>query len=301
MRPCVVAPRIGWFLLALVGAATAIGGLRLLSDDGTEELSEARSEGEPGAPSPEPANPPELLDPIRWLAIGGGEDPASNQVSLEQDLRLAQEVFGANGAVLFAGGSERRHVQVADASQPLSLRSQLGDFFDPRPSRPSEYRRTELGSIFDARPSTVEAMLERALSAADTPLLLFFAGHGAPQSDRLDVEFLTWGGYSLQVRDLIERLEPAERPVRVVVASCFSGGFAELAFAGGIPGRPVTGDVCGLFSTSWDREASGCDPNPDRGSQEGYNLHFLYALRGQDRAGEPADVDLDADGQVSLL
>jgi hypothetical protein len=50
--------------------------------------------------------------------------------------------------------------------------------------------------------------------------------------------------------------------------------------------------------------SSGCDPNPNRRAQEGYGVHFLNALRGRDRSGhtlDPANVDFDGDGKISLL
>jgi hypothetical protein len=61
---------------------------------------------------------------------------------------------------------------------------------------------------------------------------------------------------------------------------------------------------CGLFAGPWDRQTSGCDPNPDRGAQEGYSIHVLHALLGQDRKGRPlpaAEVDFDGDGRIGLL
>src|SRR4029453_14151341 len=68
------------------------------------------------------------------------------------------------------------------------------------------------------------------------------------------------------------------------------------------PGGAAPGNRCGFFASTWDRPANGCDPDPERGRQEGYSLHFLEAPRGQDRAGAPvAGLDLDGDGKVSLL
>ena len=61
---------------------------------------------------------------------------------------------------------------------------------------------------------------------------------------------------------------PGHRPLRMVITSCYSGGFAELAFDGASEDRgAATTDRCGFFATTWDRAASGCDPNPDRGAQ----------------------------------
>jgi hypothetical protein len=86
------------------------------------------------------------------------------------------------------------------------------------------------------------------------------------------------------------------------MSACFSGGFAEMAFAGGRADKgPAPQDRCGLFATTWDLEATGCDPDPDRRNHEGYAVHFLQALRGRDGAGKPIAVDLDRDDRVSLL
>jgi len=116
-----------------------------------------------------------------------------------------------------------------------------------------------------------------------------------------------WGGWGLTAEALVESLDgaPPSRLLRVVVSTCYSGGFAELAFNEASPeSGPSASNRCGLFATTWDAEASGCDPNPDRGAQEGYSLHFLHALKGEDRAGRPLplnELDLDGDGRISLL
>ncbi len=89
-----------------------------------------------------------------------------------------------------------------------------------------------------------------------------------------------------------------EGPLRVVLTTCFSGGFAE-AF---LPDKhELQSDRCGLFATTWDREASGCDPNPERGHQQGFAIHFYPALEGRDREGHDIDVDYDGDGRITLL
>ena len=48
----------------------------------------------PNLPSPPYAKPPRLVpERIRWLAFGGGADPPSNQVSIEQNLALATDAL----------------------------------------------------------------------------------------------------------------------------------------------------------------------------------------------------------------
>jgi hypothetical protein len=91
----------------------------------------------------------------------------------------------------------------------------------------------------------------------------------------------------------------------MLVASCYSGGFGDLAFAAADPAKGASrAPRCGLFAGPWDRQTSGCDPNPDRGAQEGYSVHVLHALLGQDRNGKalpPAEIDFNADGRIGLL
>lgn len=97
--------------------------------------------------------------------------------------------------------------------------------------------------------------------------------------------------------------EPAARRLRLVMTSCFSGGFADLVFSGADPARgPTPDDRCGFFATAWDLEASGCDADPDRARHEGYGVHFLHALRGRTRDGTDARarIDLDGDGTITL-
>src|SRR5262252_9494564 len=91
----------------------------------------------------------------------------------------------------------------------------------------------------------------------------------------------------------------------MLVASCYSGGFGDLAFQGADPAKgPARAPRCGVFAGPWDRQTSGCDPNPDRGAQEGYSVHVLHALVGQDRNGKQlpvAELDYDGDGRIGLL
>jgi hypothetical protein len=109
----------------------------------------------------------------------------------------------------------------------------------------------------------------------------------------------------IQVHQLADVLDRAARPVRLVATTCFSGGFAELAFVGARDDAEAPGVTrCGLFASPWDLEAAGCDPDPNRAAQQGYALHVLEALRGRDRQGAALSVealDLDRDGAIGAL
>lgn len=250
-----------------------------------------------------PSSPPSELHlpdgPLRWVALVGGAEPASTQMSLAQDAELLRESLGAGGALLFAGGTGS-FVQVRAAStEPPSLRARLAELFDPR-DREVRYvpgPRAE----GPATAAAVFAVLD-ALRGPDEPFTWVLSGHGEGGDAPADSLFQLWGGEALGVVDLAEELDALGRPARLVVTSCFGGGFAEILFVGGSPDAGVATPLrCGVFATTYDREASGCDPNPARAAQDSYALHFGHALRGHDREGRPIDLDLDGDGRVGLL
>ncbi len=248
--------------------------------------------------------------PLRWIVAGGGPTPDLDQVQLEQDVRLAREALSplGPGLTLFAGGAGSQAVQVLDPSLDADpLRASLAALFAPRPGRDARYRPIAFRPDGSASAEALLAAVEGALNDGDAPLTVYLAGHGEGGEAPRESRFLTWGPADVWVEDLAAVLDaaPEHRPFRLVMTSCYSGGFAELAFAGADPeqGAAET-DCCGLFATTWDRAASGCDPNPDRGAQEGYGIHFLHALAGEDREGRPLPpehIDFDGDGAVSLL
>ena len=239
----------------------------------------------------------------RWLAAGGGGTPEFNQVSIEQDLGLVPEVLGSEGGLLlFAGGRGTGGVQEAAEVEGDALALQLADLFAPRGGRAARYRATTLAVAAAATVDNVRAALAAATATAEvTPLVVYLAGHGAPGATPGETGIDLWEQSQLRAVDLAATLDAGTRATRVVITSCFSGGFAELAFVGADATKAAAKGRCGLFAATAEREASGCDPNPDRAAQQGYGLHFLNALRGLDRDGAAVTVDIDGDGEVSLL
>src|ERR1051325_1725806 len=204
---------------------------------------------------------------IDWIAFGGGAEPVSNQVSLEQDLALARKVLRGSGVLLFAGGPGSQGVQIRhqrSKSDPLLL--DLGELFDPRDGRSSIYRPTILPAQGPATLDGVEAALESALGQSSGPLLVYVAAHGERGKRAAETSIDLWGGFKLSVASLAELIEKSstQRRVRFVITSCYSGGFGELAFAAADSEKgPAPTDRCGFFAATADEIASGCDPNPD--------------------------------------
>lgn len=244
---------------------------------------------------------------IRTIIAGGGPTPDLDQVSLEEDVALAQRVLGGDDAVvLFAGGPGTSAVQERDPDpQGDPVVFALGNLFAPRGGRDAHYRRTHLALHGGATLDEIFAALELALPDTAEPLLFYFTGHGNGGERPEDSIAETWGGAAFDARALAEELEDTgtSRQVRLVITSCYSGGFAELAFQDADAALgPTTQDRCGFFSTSWDRQSGGCDSDPDRGVHEGFGVYFLDALDGTDRDGREARgrIDLDRDGAITL-
>ena len=264
----------------------------------------------PAAPAPvlaPPPAPPSESEPLRYLAIGGGSLPESNEVSLEQNLELAEQTLAGPGTLAFAAGAGSQGVRLLDRD-PLrgdALLARLGEIFAPRPGRQSRYRPTRLQSAQPADRATVERLIGDALRRGEEPLLLYATTHGDQGERPRDNTIALWGGEPLTAEQLARLHDGHARPLVAVVASCFSGGFGELAFHAGDDAQGAArAPRCGLFAGTWDRETSGCDPDPERARQEGYSLHLLNALRGRDRNGRAlalSGLDADHDGRVSLL
>lgn len=243
--------------------------------------------------------------PPRYIAIGGGSTPEYTEVSLEQDMLLARQVLPAPGVMFFAGGSDAVSVR---STNPLadsnSLLARLGDLFSPRAGRQSQYRKTQLAAAATTL-ANIEQALVRALSTGKDPLMVYIAAHGEQGEHARENYVDLWEGDALTVTHVAELHEAHPRPLRMLVASCYSGGFADLAFAAAEPAKgPSRAPRCGVFAGPWDRQTSGCDPNPDRGAQEGYSIHALHALLGEDRNGKPLpteEIDFNADGRIGLL
>lgn len=259
-------------------------------------------------PQPHPMLPGADDPPIQWIVTGGGALPEMNQISLEQDAQLAISRLPGFGRIFFAAGTGSQTVQVQ--TQPMiadELEFALGEIFQPRGGRDSTYRAV---TILNAQAATKEATLttiKAALGQGQKPLLVAILGHGDQGEVARDNLAGFWPGDTLTAAELTAELDSTQtqRMTRFVITTCFSGGFAEMVFHDADPDAGVTHqDRCGLFSATWDLEASGCDPNPDRRAQEGFGQHFWHALSSEDRLGQPLDrhqIDADKNGEISLL
>ena len=112
--------------------------------------------------------------PLRYLAIGGGSTPEYTEVSLEQDLQLAQQVLPGPGAIFFAGGSDSRSVRVLNPSADVNaLLVRIGDMFAPRAGRDSSYRKPKLKASAASLDNVEQALRAARLHGQERQL----AGH----------------------------------------------------------------------------------------------------------------------------
>lgn len=312
--------KVGWGVVAAIGVIVGALGL-LVRYQGERGATGTRAEGADAQPkAPEVAASATTMGdcdtascsdvwpvPASYVAVGGGAFPENTEVSLEQDLALLTEVLDRAGPLYFGGGPGARSVRelrVAPLTPQQQLSQELGQLFAPRNGRDSIYRASHLRAAA-ATLVRVEQRLEAEFEVSGAPLLLYIATHGEPGDEPGAVAVTLWGGQLLTPRELAALHDGTARPLRLVVTSCYSGAFAELAFndADSDAGATVA-DRCGLFAGTWDRETSGCDPDPERRHQESYALHMLHALRGHDRHGQPlqaTDIDADGNGHISLL
>jgi hypothetical protein len=251
--------------------------------------------------------PRELVLPpqVAVLFVGAVTDPYAAQVQIEQDLDLARRVFGGPSLTLFGGGSDVSFVhELEPADEARDVRVALTELFSRR-SNTLSYRTPRIHVDGPATPEAFDIAFAHA-RAAEQPLpLLYVAGHGERGDMPMDGFLTLWGDARFTPADLAAWLaeSSSDEPLRLVATTCFAGSFAEIVFDEADESRGAARDVhCGLFATTAEDEASGCDPDPDRARQEGFGIHFLNAMRGLDRHGSPlARADLDGDGRVSLL
>ncbi|MCX7807818.1 MAG: hypothetical protein N2515_04360, partial [Deltaproteobacteria bacterium] len=183
------------------------------------------------------------------------------------------------------------------------LMQAIGRLFAPQGGRDGHYRPARFPLHGAGTIEMLEMALARALEEGEGALTLYIAGHGEGGEVPKESQVWLWGEDTIDAKWLARHLDGRknQRPFRLIATTCYGGGLAEFVFKEGEREKGVAEDErCGLFATTWDEEASGCDPDPDRAKHEGFGVLFLAALQGKDRAGGEIreKIDLDRDGQI---
>jgi hypothetical protein len=246
---------------------------------------------------------------VRVVTLGGGPAPELNQVAIESNVRYVSSLLptGTEHTVLFADGSRARPTVLFEA-RPTELTAGarvVRGLFGDGPGRGKgspwlRYRTTSLTNV--AGPllkSTVSETFSRlSTESSKQPLLLYFTGHGSPNYDNLDNNWMDlWSDGELRVSDLKDELKklPARRPVTLVMVQCHSGAFANLVLDPDLADRPL----CGFFACPKERVAAGCTPSVLEEDYKDFTSYFFSALSGRDRLGRPVTKpDYNNDGKI---
>ncbi len=253
---------------------------------------------------------------LRVMVVGGGPEPAYNQVAIENNVRYLQRLLppGTKQTVLFADGDARGRtvayqLEAARVSQAKRLTTLiLGRGEDDEES--IQFRSPSLAKIDGpAKRSNLADTINqiaREPGSSANHLLMYFTGHGSPGKSRDEFNnnnFNLWGE-DLTVRELADRISalPSNQPLTLVMVQCYSGAFGNLIFEGGDPARPATDrDIAGFFASVSDRPAAGCTPAVNEADYRDFSTFFFAALSGQDRLGRRVTgADFDGDGRISL-
>lgn len=125
--------------------------------------------------------------------------------------------------------------------------------------------------------------LEGSQLAAGDTLLFYVTDHGKKNAEDLTNNSIALWGEMLSVTDLREMFGLIDPGVRVVMlmSQCYSGAFANAIFSE--TAELPEGNVCGYFSATADREASGCYPEVSGKEAVGYSHRMITALESQQR------------------
>ena len=231
-----------------------------------------------------------------FLAIAGGGSPASNEIALEKNVLYFQRVLNHLGynpendaSFFFANGNDgKRTVRYLDRRDRERFKVPKIPFLE--------------GS------ATVENMVNwfrmPDSQVSEKELFLYFTGHGIQNPDNTENNsLLLWNNNLLNVREFSRMLDilPADKPVVMMMAQCFSGSFANTIYRGGNPENPVASQTrCGFFATVETLPSVGCTPEVNEADYIDYSSSFFSGLSGQKRTGEKApSADYNKDGKVT--
>ncbi len=256
------------------------------------------------------ADPPAL----RALIVGGGPNEASNAAQIESHARFVLQTLPTTclRRVLFADGKPKNtSVTHADLRDNALARRALAVLLPNNHLDPDNLNRVpDLGVRINgaSRREEIHRAVTDLLPRAGhegIPLLLYFAGHGSQGGDQEDrSEYDLWSSGKLTVRQLSSEIARLPRgvPIVLVMAQCYSGGFADAIFHNGNPkGEVIAQDLVGFFSARRDRLASGCGWETGEEDYQDFSSYFFAAITGHNRFGKPVGgADFDGNGSVSL-
>jgi len=250
---------------------------------------------------------------IHALLVGGGPDKENNTAQIEEHLRFVTGLVPASAGriVLFADGKPgSRNLSYSDSAR-LSAGQRALDILLPNDGLGAKVltRTPVLGAGLDgaSRLGSIQRAFGRLASMSDKtgpPVLLYFAGHGSQAQDKQKSSLYNlWGDENLDPSTLLGQIDtlPPRVPITLVMAQCFSGGFANVLFRKANPDLALNSRlIAGFFASESDREAAGCGTETNSPLYQDFSSYFFGALSGRDKLGRRIEgADYDGHGRVS--
>ena len=251
------------------------------------------------------------------LILGGGYNPTGNQASLEENVLFFQQLLkekhtGAyHSEIYFADGDDPTPDLQVMAAEPARTKlpafTLLASLHRRRGQEDVEYRNHRIRNVAGPLdPALIRSAFKR-INESFRPgdrLIVYVAAHGSegPESDEYDTTIDCWNEKSITAREFNSWLNelPRELPVVMVMAQCYSGGFARSIFRdlrqseGLVPFLRV-----GFFVQQHDLPAAGCRPDIEHDDE--FSSYFWGAVAGRMRNGKPIEgCDLNDDGMISF-
>jgi hypothetical protein len=233
--------------------------------------------------------------PIQFVVFAGGGSPRSNEIALEKNVRYFQRTLSSFGiassesSTYFANGN--------DGQATVRYIAPQGE---------EQFKIPEIPNLIGA--ATLRNLQQWFATAASRsndrrPVFFYFTGHGLfneqnPENNTM----VMWGDSEVSVQELTQQLDrfPQEVPIAMMMAQCYSGGFANIIYEQGNPANPVSQKSrCGFFATVKTRPSLGCTPEVNEADYRDYSSSFFAGLSGIDRLGQKvASADYNKDGKV---
>lgn len=234
--------------------------------------------------------------PIQFVVFAGGGSPRSNEIALEKNVRYFQRTLSSFGiastesSTFFANGNDGQ----------ATVR-----YIDPQGEE--QLKIPEIPNLMGAAtPSNLQQWSTTAASQRDDrrPVFFYFTGHGLFNAENPENNLMVmWGDVEVSVQAFTQHLDrfPQEVPIAMMMAQCYSGGFANIIYEQGNPANPVSRKSrCGFFATVKTRPSLGCTPEVDESDYHDYSSSFFAGLSGVDRLGQKVgSADYNKDGKVA--
>ncbi len=231
----------------------------------------------------------------KFLVMGGGGSPQSNEIALEKNILYFQRTLkqmGYNPAsanLFFANGTDgQATIRYLDAQARERFKS---------PSIPHLK-----GAA--TRDNFQQWIQQSRNHPQKQPIFFYFTGHGILNQENDDNSaLLLWENTLLTVRELSQLLDrlPSDSHIVTMMAQCFSGSFANFIYQQGNPNQPLALQTrCSFFATVKTLPSVGCTPEVNEADYQDYSSSFFAGLSGVNRLGKSvASADYNRDERIS--